>query len=49
MIVITSVRRKTFILLNYLLLLPLVTYEGCVQKSGDIRGTCTYNLASRPL
>src|SRR5271163_107023 len=24
------------------------TYEGCVQKSGDIRGTCTYNLASGP-
>jgi hypothetical protein len=23
-------------------------YEGRVQKSGDIRGTCTYNLASRP-
>jgi hypothetical protein len=23
-------------------------YEGCVQKSGDIRGTCTYNLASGP-
>jgi hypothetical protein len=24
------------------------SYEGCVQKSGDIRGTCTYNLASGP-